>query len=87
MAYRSLIIHEQLRGKIAIHSKIRVATHDDFLLAYTSGVAKSCEAIATVAVVSDESAVPVLGRRAVAPRVAQAVCHRCELADDEGNVQ
>ena len=72
---RSLIIHEQLRGKIGLHSKVPVATRDDLSLAYTPGVARPCEAIAadptrtrdltikrnSVAVVSDGSAVLGLG--------------------------
>lgn len=72
---RSLIIHEQLRGKIALHSKIPVTSRDDLSLAYTPGVARPCEVIAanpervrnltikrnSVAVVSDGSAVLGLG--------------------------
>jgi malate dehydrogenase (oxaloacetate-decarboxylating) len=72
---RSLIVHEQLRGKISIHSRMPVKTRDDLSLAYTPGVARPCEAIAadasraldltiknnTVAVVTDGSAVLGLG--------------------------
>lgn len=72
---RSLIIHEQLRGKIGIHNKMPVRTKDDLSLAYTPGVAAPCLAIAedetrtskltlkgnAVAVVSDGSAVLGLG--------------------------
>jgi len=72
---RSLIIHEQLRGKIGIHNKMPVKTTDDLSLAYTPGVAAPCLAIANdpaqtaqltlkgnaVAVVSDGSAVLGLG--------------------------
>ncbi len=72
---RSLIIHEQLRGKIAVSSKLPVESQDDLSIAYTPGVASPCEAIAadpsrareltikhnTVAVVSDGSAVLGLG--------------------------
>ena len=72
---RSLIVHEQLRGKIGIHSRMRVTSRDDLSLAYTPGVARPCEAIAAdaqrareltvknnaVAVVSDGSAVLGLG--------------------------
>ncbi len=72
---RSLIIHEQLRGKIGIHNKMPVRSKDDLSLAYTPGVAASCMAIAedvkqtpkltlkgnAVAVVSDGSAVLGLG--------------------------
>ena len=72
---RSRIIHGQLRGKIALHSKMPVNSRDDLSLAYTPGVARPCEVIAadparvrdltikrnTVAVVSDGSAVLGLG--------------------------
>ena len=72
---RSLIVHEQLRGKIGIHSKVPVKSRDDLSLAYTPGVARPCEVIAgdvrrardltiknnSVAVVSDGSAVLGLG--------------------------
>lgn len=72
---RSLIIHEQLRGKIGIHNKMPIKSRDDLSLAYTPGVAKPCEVIAadesaaknltlkgnSVAVVSDGSAVLGLG--------------------------
>ena len=72
---RSLIVHEQLRGKIAIHNKTPIYTRDDLAIAYTPGVARPCEVIAenvamareltikrnTVAVVSDGSAVLGLG--------------------------
>ncbi len=72
---RSLIVHEQLRGKIGIHSRIPVKSRDDLSLAYTPGVARPCEVIAedvsrareltiknnSVAVVSDGSAVLGLG--------------------------
>lgn len=72
---RSLIIHEQLRGKLGIQSRVPILSRDDLSIAYTPGVAKPCEAIAedisrtrdltikrnTVAVVSDGSAVLGLG--------------------------
>ena len=68
---RSLIVHEQLRGKIGIYSKVPVETADDLSIAYTPGVARPCEVIAkdpskareltikrnAVAVVSDGSSV------------------------------
>jgi len=37
---RSLILHEQLRGKIAIHSKMPIESRDDLSVAYTPGLAK-----------------------------------------------
>lgn len=72
---RSLVIHEQLRGKIAVSSKLPIDSQDDLSIAYTPGVAKPCQAIAedpekayeltlkrnTVAVVSDGSSVLGLG--------------------------
>jgi malate dehydrogenase (oxaloacetate-decarboxylating) len=72
---RSLIVHEQLRGKIGIHLKMPLRNRDDLALAYTPGVAEPCRQIAadpaaateltvkgnTVAVVTDGSAVLGLG--------------------------
>ncbi len=72
---RSLIIHEQLRGKMGIQSRMPISSRDDLSIAYTPGVARPCEVIAkdpsrtrdltikrnTVAVVSDGSAVLGLG--------------------------
>jgi malate dehydrogenase (oxaloacetate-decarboxylating) len=72
---RSLIVHEQLRGKIGVVSKVPIANRDDLSLAYTPGVAKPCEVIAenpqrardltikrnSVAVITDGSAVLGLG--------------------------
>ncbi len=72
---RSLIIHEQLRGKLGIVSRVPIHTRDDLAIAYTPGVARPCEVIAadprrardltikrnSVAVVSDGSAVLGLG--------------------------
>lgn len=72
---RSLIVHEQLRGKIGTSAKLRVETKDDLSVVYTPGVARPCEVIAadpskawdltikrnTVGVVTDGSAVLGLG--------------------------
>ena len=72
---KSLIIHEQLRGKISVECKLRVETKDDLSVVYAPGVAAPCEAIAadpskarsltikhnTVAVLTDGSAVLGLG--------------------------
>jgi len=72
---RSLIIHEQLRGKIGVVGKMPIVNRDDLSLAYTPGVARPCEVIASdqskareltikrnsVAVVTDGSAVLGLG--------------------------
>ncbi len=72
---RSLIVHEQLRGKLGIVSRVPIHTCEDLAIAYTPGVARPCEVIAadprrardltikrnSVAVVSDGSAVLGLG--------------------------
>ena len=72
---KSLIMHQQVRGKIGIHNKIPIGSRDDLSLAYTPGVARPCEVIAadkdeaykltlkgnSVAVISDGSAVLGLG--------------------------
>lgn len=72
---RSIIIHEQLRGKIGVINKMPIETQDDLAIAYTPGVAGPCEKIAanpalareltikrnSVAVVTDGSAVLGLG--------------------------
>tara|TARA_Y100001933_G_scaffold146622_1_gene145161 strand:+ start:44 stop:400 length:357 start_codon:yes stop_codon:yes gene_type:complete len=71
----SLIVHEQLKGRIGIHSRVPVKSRDDLSLAYTPGVADPCEVIPvdvsrardltiknnSVAVISDGSAVLGLG--------------------------
>ncbi len=72
---RSLDLHIQQRGKLAIASKVPLATQDDLAAAYSPGVARPCEVIAadptrardltvkgnSVAIVSDGSAVLGLG--------------------------
>lgn len=72
---KSLIVHEQLHGKISINSKIPIGSRDDLSVAYTPGVAAPCEKIAadpesaytltikgnSVAVLTDGSAVLGLG--------------------------
>jgi malate dehydrogenase (oxaloacetate-decarboxylating) len=72
---KSLIVHEQLRGKISVHGKLPIATRDDLAVAYTPGVARPCEVIAqdvskareltikrnSIAVVTDGSSVLGLG--------------------------
>jgi len=71
----SLFLHEKLRGKIAIQSKMNVRTKEDLSLVYSPGVAAPCQKIAddpesvwtytmkgnTVAIVTDGSAVLGLG--------------------------
>ena len=82
---RSLILHEQLHGKISVHNKLPISSREDLSLAYTPGVARPCEVIAadpgqarnltikgnSVAVVSDGSA--VLGLGDIGPRAALPV--------------
>lgn len=72
---KSLIIHERLRGKIEMRSKLPVDNLDDLSTVYTPGVAQPCREIAkdpelvntltcrgnSVAVVTDGSAVLGLG--------------------------
>lgn len=82
---RSLILHEQLRGKISVNNKLPIGSREDLSLSYTPGVAKPCEVIAeqpemarkltikgnSVAVVSDGSA--VLGLGDIGPKAALPV--------------
>jgi len=79
---RSLIVHQQLHGKIRMVGKMPITSRDDLALAYTPGVARPCEVIAAdpskaneltmkrncVAVVSDGSA--VLGMGNIGPYAA-----------------
>ena len=72
---RSLVLHEQLRGKISVQNKLPIGSRDDLSLAYTPGVARPCEIISedpeaayrltskgnSVAVITDGSAVLGLG--------------------------
>ena len=72
---KSLIIHQQVKGKIGIRTKLEVDNKEDLSIAYTPGVAEPCRVIAqddtqtwnltlkrnSVAVVSDGSAVLGLG--------------------------
>jgi len=72
---KSLELHEKHKGKLAVQSKVPLATREDLSLAYTPGVAEPCRRIAlnpddayrytmkanTVAVVTDGSAVLGLG--------------------------
>ncbi len=81
----SLLLHEQLRGKLFISSKISLQTRKDLSLAYTPGVAEPCREIAknkgavykytikgnSVAVITDGSAVLGLGN--IGPEAALPV--------------
>jgi malate dehydrogenase (oxaloacetate-decarboxylating) len=82
---RALALHREARGKLAITSKVPLATQEDLSLAYTPGVAAVSEAIAaqpdlvfdltmkgnSVAVVSNGSA--VLGLGDIGPHAALPV--------------
>lgn len=82
---RSLVAHEQLRGKISVSSKLPITNQDDLSIAYTPGVATPCLAISedvsraskltikgnSVAVVTDGSAVLGLGN--IGPEAAMPV--------------
>ena len=98
-AEKSLLVHEQLRGKIAITSKLPLETIDDLSIAYTPGVARPCEEIAknpqraweltmkrnAVAVVTDGSAVLGLGN--IGPLAAMPVMEgKCLLLKEYANI-
>lgn len=82
---KSLMLHEQWKGKIDTVSKAPVNSREDLSLAYTPGVAEPCKVIAkdkeeaykytiksnTIAVVSDGSAVLGLGN--IGPHAAMPV--------------
>ncbi|MGV0006013.1 MAG: NAD(P)-dependent malic enzyme [Candidatus Porifericomitaceae bacterium WSBS_2022_MAG_OTU9] len=89
---KSLVLHEQLRGKIRITSKAPIESVDDLSIWYTPGVAAPCEAIAkdpgrarhmtikhnSVAVVTDGTA--VLGLGDIGPKAAIPVMEgKCML--------
>ena len=71
----SVALHKKLKGKLEIHSKVKLNNTHDLSLAYTPGVAEVCRAIAedhtkaydltmknnSIAIVSDGSAVLGLG--------------------------
>jgi malate dehydrogenase (oxaloacetate-decarboxylating) len=81
----SLKRHRECRGKIEVHSRMRLDSQHDLSIAYTPGVARPCEIIAddpgaawdltwkgrTVAVVSDGTA--VLGLGDIGPEAALPV--------------
>lgn len=89
---QAIQLHREKRGKIALQSKVSVASRDDLSLAYTPGVGAVCRAIADdtrqvheltsrdswVAVVSDGSAVLGLGN--IGPEAAAPVMEgKCVL--------
>lgn len=89
---KSLDLHKEHKGKVAIVSKVPIKTKEDLTLAYTPGVAEPCRAINkdpslvyeythkgnTVAVVSDGTA--VLGLGDIGPAAAMPVMEgKCVL--------
>jgi malate dehydrogenase (oxaloacetate-decarboxylating) len=82
---RSLALHKQIRGKLAVMGKINVVNQDDLSLLYSPGVAEPCRRIAAdesavydytakgnlIAVVTDGSAVLGLGN--IGPKAALPV--------------
>ena len=42
---QSLELHAKARGKIEIHSKVKVESKEDLSLAYSPGVAEPCRAL------------------------------------------
>lgn len=82
---RSLALHAQTRGKVAVRCKVPLETRADLSLAYTPGVARPCEVIAaderrsfdltmrgnSVCVLSDGTA--VLGLGDIGPAAAMPV--------------
>jgi malate dehydrogenase (oxaloacetate-decarboxylating) len=82
---KALLLHEKMRGKIEVNSKVPVNNRDDLSTAYTPGVAEPCKKIHEnpedvyrytsrgnmVAVVSDGTA--VLGLGDIGPKAAMPV--------------
>ncbi len=96
---QSLKLHEQIRGKIEVVSKVSVSTKEDLSLAYTPGVAAPCLAIKedynksfdltargnTVAVITDGTA--VLGLGDIGPEAGMPVMEgKCVLFKNFGGV-
>ena len=96
---RSLVLHEENRGKLHINSAVPITNADELALAYTPGVAEPCRRIAanpedvyrytvkshTVAVISDGSAVLGLGN--IGARAAIPVMEgKCALFRSFGGV-
>jgi len=96
---KSLELHERLKGKIEIVSKLKIESKEDLSLAYTPGVAESCREIHKnkenvykytskgnlVAVVTDGTA--VLGLGDIGPEAAMPVMEgKAILFKEFGNV-
>lgn len=97
---KALALHQKLKGKLSIHSKMPVQNRDDLALLYTPGVAEPCQKIAQdknlvyeytmkgnfVAVVSDGTAVLGLGN--IGAEAALPVMEgKCVLFKEFGNVE
>ena len=98
-AKESLKLHAKWRGKIEVHSKVKVETKEDLSLAYTPGVAEPCLAIKndynksfeltmrsnSVAVITDGTA--VLGLGDIGPEAGMPVMEgKCVLFKAFGGV-
>lgn len=98
-AKETLILHEKLKGKLSIKSKVSLQSKEDLSLAYTPGVAEPCRRIAEdkdsvytytmksnfIAVVSDGTAVLGLGN--IGPEAALPVMEgKCVLFKEFGGV-
>lgn len=98
-AQEALRVHQGLKGKLSIRSKVAVQNKDDLSIAYTPGVAEPCKYIAKdkslvyeytmksnyIAVVSDGTA--VLGLGDIGPEAAMPVMEgKCVLFKEFGGV-
>ncbi|MEX1377413.1 MAG: NADP-dependent malic enzyme [Eubacteriales bacterium] len=96
---RALKLHEKLKGKIEVVSRVKVNSKDDLSLAYTPGVAQICKEIQndenksyeltrrwnTVAVITDGTA--VLGLGDIGPLAGMPVMEgKCVLFKEFGGV-
>lgn len=96
---RSLLLHEENRGKLRVESAVAITNADELSLAYTPGVAEPCRKIAadpnevyrytvkshTVAVISDGSAVLGLGNIGAAAAIP-VMEGKCALFKEFGGV-
>ncbi|MDD4145970.1 MAG: NADP-dependent malic enzyme [Clostridia bacterium] len=96
---KALQMHQKLKGKLSIHSKVSLQSQEELSLAYTPGVAEPCKLIAQdktlayeytmkanfIAVVSDGTA--VLGLGDIGPEAALPVMEgKCVLFKEFGGV-
>ena len=98
-AKEAVLLHQELKGKLSIQSKVSLQNQEDLSLAYTPGVAEPCKLIARdkalvyeytmkenfIAVVSDGTA--VLGLGDIGPKAALPVMEgKCVLFKEFGGV-